>query len=100
GLHPGGPGGTSPVRDCPNQSLDERMRQWSVRNGFDFLRLPLMKPIYRIMIRTETFRQSLRVDGAIEHPAQRRSIHNTAVNGKTDNPSRELIHHYQNPIRS
>jgi hypothetical protein len=42
----------------------------------------------------------LRVNRAIEHPAQCQSIHNTAVHGKTDNPSCKLIHHDQNAIRA
>jgi len=47
--------------DSPDQSLDERMREWNVRNRFDFCYaqdsqagLPLMKPVERIVIRTES----------------------------------------------
>jgi len=52
-----------------------------------------MKPIERIMIGTEIFRQSLRANGPIERPAQCDSIHNATMNGKADNPSGKLIHH-------
>ena len=38
--------------------------------------------------------------GPLEHPAQCHSIDGAAVNGKTNNPSCELIHHHQNPISS
>jgi hypothetical protein len=55
--------------------------------------LPLMKPTERIMIGTEIFRQSLRANGPIEHPAQCDSIHNATMNDKADNPSGKLIHH-------
>ena len=71
-----------------------------MRDCFDFfdhkdteVGLPLMKPIQRIMIGTEIFRQSLRANGPIEHLAQCDSIHNATVNGKADNPSSKLIHH-------
>jgi hypothetical protein len=59
-----------------------------------------MEPIQRIMIRTQIFRQYLPVNRSIEHPAQCQSIHRAAVNGKADDPSRKLVHHDQNPVRS
>src|SRR5262245_40326907 len=72
--------------DCPNQSLHKRMRPRNVRDCFDFLHLedtqiglPLMKPIQRIMIGTQIYRQGLRVNYSIEHPAQCQAIDNTAV---------------------
>ena len=83
------------------------MRQWNVRHGLDFLdlkntqiSLPLMKPIQRIMIGAEILRQCVRVSGPVEHPAQGYAIHNTAVNGKAHDPSRELIHNHQDPVGS
>ena len=36
----------------------------------------------------------------LEHPAQGHAIDNTAVNGKADDPSRELIHYHQDPVGS
>jgi hypothetical protein len=59
-----------------------------------------MKPIQRVVIGTQVFWQWLRVSGSVEHPAQGNAIHDAALNCKTDNPSRKLIHHNQNPIRS
>ena len=83
------------------------MRQWNVRHGLDFLDLensqiglPLLEPIQRIMIGAEILRQCLRVNGAVEHPTQDYAIYNTWVNGKANDPSRELIHHDQDPVGS
>jgi hypothetical protein len=83
------------------------MRQRNVRHRFDFfdpedtqIGLPWMKLIQRIMVRTQIFRQSLRWDGSIEHPAQRDSIHGAAVNRETDDASCELVHHNQDPVCS
>src|SRR5215813_12634445 len=101
---PSEPTAALPPRLC---SLAERTRQRNVRDCFDFsdledtqIGLPLMVPIQRIMIGTEILRQGMRVNGSIEHPAQCESIHNAAVNGKSDDASCKLIHHHQNPVRS
>ena len=59
-----------------------------------------MEPIQRIMIRAQVFGQCLRVNRSIEHPAQGHAIDNTAVNGKADDPPRELIHYHQDPVGS
>src|SRR5215471_3391844 len=63
--------------DRPDQSFHERMRSGDVPHGFDFLDhkdtevgLPRMKPIQRIMIGTQRFRQCLCVNRSMEHPAQ------------------------------
>jgi len=91
--------------DSSDQSLYERMRQWNVRHRRDFLDLentqiglPLMELIQRIMIGAEILRQCLRVNGPAEYPTQGHAVHNTAVNGKANDPSGELIHHDQDPI--
>jgi len=93
--------------DRPNQSLYKRMRHRNVRHRFDFLDiedteigLPPMESIQRIMVGTKICRHWLGVNGSIEHPAQCDSIDNAAVNSKTDDPSRKLIHDDQNPVRS
>jgi hypothetical protein len=52
------------------------------------------------MVGAEILRQCLGVNHVIEHPAQANSIHHAAVNAKADDPSGELIHHDQNPVRS
>src|SRR5262245_3186238 len=62
----------------PNQSFDDRMGPRHVRHRLHFtdvedpqVRLPLMKPVQRIMVRTEVGRQKLAARRAIEHSAQR-----------------------------
>ena len=35
----------------------------------------------------------------IEHPAQRQAIHDAAVHAKSDDPTRALVHHDENPDR-
>ena len=47
------------------------------------------------MIGAEIFRRCLRMNGSIEHLAHGHAIHNTAVNSKADDLSRELIHYHQ-----
>ena len=49
--------------DAANQPFNERMRRWDVGNCFDFVNvqnsqicLPLMRPIQRVVIGTEIFR--------------------------------------------
>ena len=59
-----------------------------------------MKPIQRIVIGAEIFRQSFPSNRSIEHPAQRQPIHNVAPNANPHNPTRELVHHEQKPMRS
>ena len=97
-----GPG----ILDESSQSIvPQTGAQRNVRHCFDFLHiedtqigLPLMEPVQRIMIRTEIFRKRVRMNRAIEHSAQGDSIHDGAVNGKADDPSRKLIHDHQNPM--
>jgi hypothetical protein len=36
---------------------------------------------------------------SLEHPAQRHSIHDAAVDAEVDDASSKLIHHDQNPMR-
>src|SRR5215471_8924919 len=85
------------IRGCPkqepvqtlasngsNQSLDERVRPWNVRNRFDFcdaedsqIRFPLMKPIQRIMIGAEIPWKSRHAsDGLLEHVTQCFTVNN------------------------
>jgi hypothetical protein len=37
---------------------------------------------------------------SLEHPAQSRPIHDAALSTKTNNATRELIHHHENPMCS
>src|SRR5262249_12534779 len=83
------------------------MRQWSVRNGFDFLnvqdskvRLPLMKSIERIVIRTEIFPKACTSNRLLEHPTESLAVDNSWVDSKSDDPTRVLVHDDQHPIRS
>jgi hypothetical protein len=36
----------------------------------------------------------------MEHPAQRHSIHYAAVDAKTDDATRKLVHYNKNPVGS
>src|SRR6516164_11125640 len=83
------------------------MRKRHVRNRLDFgdseyskSGLPLVESIQRIMIRAEVFGQTLPANRSMKHPAQRRSIHNAAVDAKPDDASRKLVHHNENPMCS
>ena len=83
------------------------MRQRNVWHRLDFLhvedsqiRLPLMEPIQRIMIRAEALWQNLAANRSPEHAAQRCPVHSAAVYAKPDQASRELVHHHENPMAS
>ncbi len=62
--------------------------------------LSLVKSIQRIMIRAEIFWRTLPANCALEHPAQRHSIHDAAVDAKTNDATRKLVHHDENPMGS
>jgi hypothetical protein len=90
-----------------DQSFYERMREWRVRRGFDFLHfeyskigLPLVEPEQRIVIRTEVFRSRLTSSRLPEHPAQRHSINDSGMCPKPNDLARILVHHDQYPVRS
>jgi hypothetical protein len=60
----------------PNQPFDDRMGARHIRHRLDFpdiedpqVRLPLMKPVHRIMVSTEVGGQRLAARRVIEHPA-------------------------------
>jgi hypothetical protein len=80
----------------------------NVRNGFDFIHaedskvsFPLMKPVQRIMIRTQiSWNRGDASNGLIEHPAERQAIDDASLNSKPDDSPRALVHHDQYPIRS
>src|SRR5262249_31604712 len=93
--------------DCPDQSLNKWMRLRNVRNRFGFrdtenpqVCFPLMKPIQRIMIRTEILRKGRYTSNRLlEHPTKRQTIDDSGLNSKSDDPPRVLVHDYQDPIR-
>ena len=62
--------------------------------------MPLVKPIQRVVIRTEVFGKSGAPDRLPEHPTKCHTIDDAGLNSKTDDPSGELIHDYEDPIRA
>src|SRR5579863_6036194 len=59
-----------------------------------------MESVQRVVIRTEVLRKALAANRSLEHPAQRHSIHDAAVDAEADDAPSKLIHHDQNPMRS
>ena len=53
-----------------------------------------------ILIRAEVFRQTLSANRSTEHPAQRHTVNDAAVDGKAHDATRKLVHHEENPIGS
>src|SRR5215471_20321564 len=91
--------------DCSDQSLHERMRPGSVRHCLNLpyiqnskVRLPLMKPVQRVVIGAEIFRQTCTSDGLLEHPAERQAIHDSALDPESDDSACVLVHDNQHPI--
>src|SRR5215471_21815759 len=90
-----------------DQSLYEGVRKRHVRNRLDFgyledpkISLPLMESIQRIVIRAEILGQTMPANRAMEHAAQGHSIHDAAVDAKTNDATRKLVHHPKNPVGS
>src|SRR5262245_61685048 len=89
------------------QAFNEWMRQLDIGYGLDFCYVqdaqigsPLLKPIQRIVIRTDVLGWRLPSNRAIEHATKRQSVDDATLNTKADNPTCELIHHDENPIGS
>src|SRR5262245_13829956 len=83
------------------------MRPGSVRNRFDFrnfeyskVRLPLMKPVQRIVIGTDIFRQTRISYRLLKHPAERQTIDDSALDPESDDAACVLVHDDQQPICS
>jgi hypothetical protein len=53
----------------------------------------MVESIQRIVIRGEIFGQTVPADRAMKHPAQGHSIHGAAVDAKTNDETRKLVHH-------
>ena len=90
--------------DCSDQSLHERMRPGSVWHRLNLpyiqnskVRLPLMKPVQRVVIGAEIFRQTCTSDGLLEHPAERQAIHDSALDPESDDSACVLVHDNQHP---
>jgi len=47
--------------------------------------LPLMKPVQRIVIRTQIFRKVVTSDRLLEHATKRQTIDDSGLNPKSDN---------------
>ena len=62
--------------------------------------LPLRESIQGIVVGAEIVRPGLPSNRSIEHLAQGRTINDATPNSKTNNATRELIHHDENPIGS
>src|SRR5262249_11998004 len=52
----------------------------------------------RVMIETQSPRQTLARDRLVKHATESRTIHASGLHAKTDNPPRIDIHHDQNPV--
>jgi hypothetical protein len=83
------------------------MQKRHVRNSFDFRHLEhskigllLVESIQRIMIRAEVFWQTVLTNCSLKHAAQRHTIHDAAVDTKSDDTTRKLVHHNENPMCS
>src|ERR1700720_2460238 len=59
-----------------------------------------MESIQGIVVGAEIVGRCLPSNRSLEHPAQSRPIHDAALNTKTNNATRELIHHHENPMCS
>ena len=59
---------------------------------------PAMKAKQRVMISTDVFRQGLASDGMVEHPAYGYAVDIGRFDTKTNDPSREYIHHHHDPM--
>src|SRR5206468_1394085 len=91
--------------DCSDQSLNERMGPGNVWNCLNFRNVqnskvgfPLMKPIQRIVIGAEIFRQACTSDRLLEHPAERQAIDDSTLDPESDDSTCVLVHDDQYPI--
>jgi len=81
------------------------MRTGSVRNRLNFcyvqnlkVRLPLMKPVQRIVIGAEVLRQTCASDRLLEHATECQAIDNSALDPESDDSACVLVHDDQHPI--
>jgi hypothetical protein len=90
----------------PDQPFDNRVGTRHVRHRLDLadvedpqVRLPLMKPVQRIVVRTEVGGRGLVAGRMIEHPTQRHPVHDTTVHGETHDTSCPMVHNDEHPVR-
>src|SRR5262249_32137749 len=86
-------------------SLSTRMRPGSVLHRLNFLylqnskiRLPLMKPVQRIVIGAHIFRQTSTSNRLFKHSAERQAIDDSALDPESDDSACVLVHDNQHPI--
>ena len=61
---------------------------------------PLVKPVQRIMIRTQiSWNRGDGSNGLLEHPTQGVTVDDTGVDAEADNPARVVVHDHQHPMR-
>jgi hypothetical protein len=63
------------------------------------VRLPLMKPVQGIMVRTEVGGQGLAARRAVEHPAERHPVHDATMHAEPYNTPRPVVDHNEHPVR-
>src|SRR5215467_13287246 len=78
------------------------MRKRNIRDCLDFrhgedskVRLPLMKSIQRIMIRTEILRNASISNRLLEHATKGHAVNYAGLDSKTDDAAGVLVHHDQ-----
>lgn len=88
-----------------DQPLDERVRRGHVRDGLDLLnfqdaqiRMPAVKPKYRIVIRTQIVREVLGRNRCVEYLAKGNPSDITGVHTETYDAPRELTHDHEYPV--
>src|SRR5215471_2371476 len=62
------------------------------------VRLPLMKPVQRVVIGAEIFRQTCTSYRLLEHPRERQAIDDSALDPESNDPACVLVHDNQHPI--
>ncbi len=89
------------------------MRNWCVRNRFEFvyfkdtkIRQPSMVisttfgiSEQRIMVRGQIFRHPRSGDRLVEHATKRHAVYMAGVHAETDDPPSKLSHNDENPVR-
>ena len=59
-----------------------------------------MKPVQRIVIRAEVFRQSgYASNRLLKHPTQALTVDNSRMNAKSNDATGVVIHHHEHPMR-
>ena len=88
-----------------DQSFNERMRNWDVRNWLDLFDLdhaqvgkPTVETKQRIVVGAQMPRKRPSGDYLVEHPANRHAAQVSALNAEADDPAREHVHHHHDPV--